>query len=298
VKPSVCILTAYNAALQPLAAFTAPRMHAFAQAHGYEVRIIHRDDWERQRGWIKIEAIRGALDSNFDFVFWIDVDAVIVRRDVDVRMVAVDGADLHMVWHGLPDKSILQANFVPHFNTGVMLIRVSQWSRDFFKRVWEVGQLAHYWSDQATIIHLLGYDNILALGSERPHEPNRSRVAHLDGVWNAIPGVAITPDPIIHHYAGAGGTRTRLRLIELDARTVPLREAASPEIRQAFLWQLSLWRQDVTMRDTATAERDTAIAERDMARAEVLALRESNSWKLTAALRWASTFFRRRRRRI
>ncbi len=69
MKQSVCILTAYNSALQPLAAFTLPRMHAFGQAHGYEVRIIHRDDWERKRGWIKIEAIRNSLDSNFDFVF-------------------------------------------------------------------------------------------------------------------------------------------------------------------------------------------------------------------------------------
>jgi hypothetical protein len=297
VKQSLCVLTAYNSHLQRLAAFSVPRMHAFAQAHGYETRIIHRDDWQRKRGWIKIEAIRSVLDGNVDFVFWIDVDAVIARRDVGVRMAAVDGAQLHMVWHGHQNTSLQlrDHDFVPHFNSGVMLIRVTDWSRDFFKRVWDVGQLAHHWADQATILHLLGYDNILALGSERPDEPSRLCVAHLDDAWNAIPGFSTTRDPIIHHYAGSGDTATRLRLIEIDATTAPLLESASPDIRQAFFWQLGQWRQDATMRGAAIAERDGAIAERDSARAEVSALRESNSWKLTAAFRLASAFLRRRR---
>jgi hypothetical protein len=305
VKPSVCLLTAYNSTLQPLAAFTVPRMQAFAQAQGYEVRAIHRDDWARPRGWIKIEAIRAALDSsNFDFVFWIDVDAIILRCDVDVRAAAVDSADLHMVWHG-PDTARLEAeNFVPHFNSGVMLIRVTDWSRDFFSRVWEVGQMPHPWFDQATILHLLGYDTCLGLGPDRPDEPNRSRLAHLDTVWNSVPGLATAPEAIIHHYAGVGNAQTILKLIEVEARTVPLRESASAELRQAFADQFSLWREDATMRCWLTTERDsavatmvTAVAERDAARAEVLALRNSNSWKLTAPLRRAAELFRRRRSR-
>jgi galactosyl transferase GMA12/MNN10 family len=304
VKPSVCLLTAYNSTLQPLAAFTVPRMQALAQAHGYEVRAIHRDDWERPRGWIKIEAIHAALDSDFDFLFWIDVDAIILRSDVDVRTAAVDHADLHMVWHG-PDTARIEAeNFVPHFNSGVMLIRVTDWSRHFFSRVWEVGQLSHHWFDQPTILHLLGYDSCIGFGPDRPDEPNRSRLARLDAAWNSIPGVATAPEAIIHHYAGAGHAPTILRLFEAEVRTAPLREGASTELRQAFADQFSLWREDATMRHWVTAERNSALArmeaaaaERDAARAEVLALRNSNSWKLTAPLRRAAELFRRQRSR-
>jgi hypothetical protein len=239
-------LTAYNSTLQPLAAFTVPRMHAFAAAHGYQVRVVFKDQWQRGDTWIKIEAIRAVLEDNFDFIFWVDIDALIVRRDVDVRTAAVDGADLHMVLHG-PKTSLLQGvDFEPQYNCGIMLIRVTSWSRDFFKRVWDVGQLAHPWGDQATILHLLGYDNILELGPERPEEPDRSRVARLDSAWNAVLGVAMAPDPIIHHHAGVSNLATRFRLMEVDARTVGLREAASLELRQAFSWQLSLWRQDAT----------------------------------------------------
>lgn len=310
MKPSVCLLTAYDSTQQPLAAFTVPGMQAFAQAHGYEVRAVYREEWERPRGWIKIEAIRAALDNNFDFVFWVDVDSIILRCDVDVRTAAVDDACLHMVWHG-PDTSKIEAkNFVPHFNSGVMLIRVTEWSRNFFRRVWEVGQLPHHWSDQATILHLLGYDDCLGLGPNRPDEPNRSRLARLDTAWNSAPGLATAPHAIIHHYAGISNPSTRLRLVELDARTALLREGASPQLRQAFAEQLSLWREDATMRDWITMERDSALAEletvvaernailaeRDAAKAEVLAVRNSNSWRLTAPLRWVSAVIQRLRR--
>jgi hypothetical protein len=310
MKPSVCLLTAYDSTQQPLAAFTVPGMQAFAQAHGYEVRAVYREEWERPRGWIKIEAIRAALDNNFDFVFWVDVDSIILRCDVDVRTAAVDDACLHMVWHG-PDTSKIEAkNFVPHFNSGVMLIRVTEWSRNFFRRVWEVGQLPHHWSDQATILHLLGYDDCLGLGPNRPDEPNRSRLAPLDTAWNSAPGLATAPHAIIHHYAGISNPSTRLRLVELDARTALLREGASPQLRQAFAEQLSLWREDATMRDWITMERDSALAEletvvaernailaeRDAAKAEVLAVRNSNSWRLTAPLRWVSAVIQRLRR--
>jgi hypothetical protein len=207
-----------------------------------------------------------------------------------------------MVWHG-PDTARIEAeNFVPHFNSGVMLIRVTDWSRHFFSRVWEVGQLSHHWFDQPTILHLLGYDSCLGFGPDRPDEPNRSRLAHLDTVWNSIPGIATAPEAIIHHYAGAGHTPTILRLFEAEASTAPLRERASAELRQAFADQFSLWREDATMRHWITAERNSALlkmeaaaAERDAARAEVLALRNSNSWKLTAPLRRAAELLRRRR---
>ncbi|MBW7971503.1 hypothetical protein HYH08_18825 [Bradyrhizobium sp. BR 10289] len=273
--------------------------------------------------------IRAALEDDFDFVLWMDVDAVMLRNDVDIRTAMVDGAHLHMAWHGPETSEIMAADFVPHFNSGVMLVRVNDWSRAFFKQIWETGQLRHPWFDQATILHVLGYDGCLGLGPDRPDEPNRSRLARLDTAWNSIPGLATAPDPIVHHYAGISNPATRLKMIEVDAMTAPLREQMSPQLRQAFARQFSLWREDAAMRDWVTGERDSALAElqalaaerqgylaerhgylaeragylaerdrylaeRDDARAQLAAVRSSTSWRLTAPLRWSKRLFQSR----
>jgi hypothetical protein len=276
-------------------------MKAFAAAHGYRQRFVHGNDWKRPRGWLKIEVIRAALEDNFDFVLWMDVDAVVLRNDVDVRTVAADTADLHMAWHGPDTSEIMAADFVPHFNSGVMLIRATDWSRAFYERVWEIGQLEHPWFDQATILHALGYDGCLGLGPDRPDEPNRSRLARLDTIWNSIPGLATAPDPIVHHYAGISNPSTRLKMVEADALTASMREPLDAGLRQAIARQFGLWREDAAMRDWVTGERDSALAEwyevvseRDQARAQLAAVQSSTSWRVTAPLRWTKELFQRR----
>jgi hypothetical protein len=94
-----------------------------------------------------------------------------------------------------------------------------------------------------------------------------------------------------------------------DAVTAPLREHASPQLRQTFSHLFSLWREDAAMRDWVVAERDSALAElhafaaerhgllaeRDAARTQLAAVRGSTSWRLTGPLRRVSELLLRRR---
>ncbi|MDH2350225.1 hypothetical protein QCM77_06970 [Bradyrhizobium sp. SSUT18] len=102
-----------------------------------------------------------------------------------------------------------------------------------------------------------------------------------------------------------GGLRvTRLKMVEADAMTAPLRERLDAHLRQAFA---RLWREDAAICDWVTAERDSALAalqsvaaerhgflaERDDARAQLAAVRSSTSWRLTAPLRRTKELFHR-----
>jgi hypothetical protein len=214
-------------------------MKEYAGRHGYEFRVIQRDDCDRKRGWIKIEPIRAALAAGFDFVLWMDIDTLVIRKDVDIRIAAKPGADLHMAWH---EQGPVRYGDPAHFNAGIMLIRSSDWARHFFMRVWDTGQLQHIWTDQATILHLLGYDDVLRLGAARPDEPNRERITILNTAWNSIIGIEVADDPIIHHYAGIPNYEVRLGLMSVDEATIDLRLKNTPEFRRAFLQQLSQWR--------------------------------------------------------
>jgi hypothetical protein len=248
----ICVLTAFTSSLGDIAAISVPHMKNYSNYHDYEFRVVERGDYPREGHWLKIEAIRDELAAGFDFVLWLDVDTLIVRTDVDIRSAIQPGADLHMVWHDTPP-----AIAPPHFNTGVMLIRSSDWSRKFFERVWETGQLPHFWKDQAAILHLLGFDDILNLGPGRSDEPNRKRITKLDLAWNSMVGVVIAQDPIIHHYAGAGQD-LRLRLMTIDEKTLDLRAQATPEIRQAFSSLLGVLREEIEQSGVALAQKTEA----------------------------------------
>ena len=206
-------------------------MEDYARRHNYEFRVIERDEVARTGHWLKIEAIRETLDAPFDFILWVDTAALIGRKYIDGRSAIKPVGEINLVWHDL----VPEIDGDPaHFNAGVMLIRVSDWSRTFFTQVWKTGDLQHKWSDQATILHLLGYDDILGIGPARPRLANRKHIAKLDIAWNSIVGVAVGDDPIIHHYAGAPRS-SRSRLLAIDGMTIDYRARATPGVRREFL---------------------------------------------------------------
>jgi hypothetical protein len=260
-KPRVRLLTAYNNAFAPIAVLTLPRMKALADANGYEFRAVTREDCERPAGWIKIEPILDALAADFDFVFWLDADAVVLRSDMDVRTAVSGAKDLYMCWHE-------PRAFPAHFNTGVMLIRTSEWSRAFFSEVWERGPVTDVFRDQGTILHQLGYNEAIGLGSDRHDHPARDHIGLLDSAWNTIPGTAGVPDPIIHHYAAGVPVQVRCPLIAADCSTLEVREPAPAEIRAACSTLLSRWWTDVT---DAYAQAQVTRAELDGAQQQLAA---------------------------
>lgn len=251
-----CIVTAYQGErFARIAALTLPRMEAYAARYGYEL-IVHKPDSSGfSNSWMKIPAIISALRGGFDFVFWLDIDALILRTDRDILDDAKPGADLMACWHG-PDTVRLDGpQFPPHFNAGVYLIRASEWSDEFFTRILAMHAINdHPWQEQAVLHKLLGYNAALGIGPDITNERDRAHVARLDPVWNSIPGVAMATDPVIHHFAGLKG-ENRMDLIKANVETLPVYETASPAIRSALSHQISRW---------AAAEHETQTLKRSL----------------------------------
>ncbi len=240
--PRCCIVTAYHGDdFAKLAALTLPRMEAFAARHGHEL-IVHKSDGSGfADSWMKIPAILSALRDGFDFVLWLDIDALILRTDRDFLEDVQPGIDLLISWHG-PETAWLDGKpHPPHYNAGVYLIRRSDWSLDFFTRLLAMhGQVTHPWLEQAALHTILGYNESLGTGPNVANEPDRAHIGHLDPIWNSIPGVAMAANPVVHHFAGLTGP-ARLDLVKASAEIVPLYEAASPATRSALAYQVSRW---------------------------------------------------------
>lgn len=75
-------------------------------------------------GWAKLELVRQMLKKGYKYVAWIDVDAMIVDMNTDLREGCPEG--LGMVLHTGPGAP------GPHLNVGVMLMQNTERVRQFF----------------------------------------------------------------------------------------------------------------------------------------------------------------------
>lgn len=133
-----------------LAALAEPVNRAFAAAHGYE--FIHRvsapydgrEPERRQPMWEKVSLLLELLRSllrrgtgtalpcapDTTHLLWVDADAVVLRHGVGVEK----------LWRGLPPsiELLIGEDVTPTclLNTGVMCVRVSEWSLALWEDVW------------------------------------------------------------------------------------------------------------------------------------------------------------------
>lgn len=237
-----CIVTAYrNNEYAALAELTLPRMQAFAARYGHALRVHRMEDTTLDRAWMKVPPILDALEDDFEFVVWFDIDALVLRLDRDILDEARSDADLLISWHG-PDTARMDGPMIiPHYNAGIYLIRRSDWSRDFFARMLTLhGQLKHGWSDQAGLHVMLGFNQLLGFGPDLVDVADRAYVGRLDPAWNSIPGIAVSDDPAIHHFAGLPHA-IRLKLLKSNVAMLGLYDSTPASLRSALSRQINLW---------------------------------------------------------
>jgi len=196
---------------------TAPCLLAYARRHGWDAVIsCELLEPDRPASWSKIK-LASDLIGKYNFVFWVDADAVIVDLDRDILEEAQDDGDFWLARHG--PKADLGVTWL---NAGVFVARSSQFTRDLLDAIWRSERLIdHNWWENAALLDVLGYS------LEPPFQRLRSsdwqeRIKELDVRWNSVPGFCESPSPALNHHARSdhGDFDVRLEGLAKDRRWV------------------------------------------------------------------------------
>ena len=155
-----------------------------------------KESWDESRpyAWTKLLAIRDLLDK-YDFVFYVDSDALILRDDIDVATIA----HTDFAWPVGP----VNGRTCP--SAGILAIRSSESSKKLFDLAYCQNDLIYNgWWEQAALMRILQYED------PRDHERHWSEfnldklqigITELDSSWNSTIQ-EFASDPIIRHFAG------------------------------------------------------------------------------------------------
>ncbi|MEO1749524.1 MAG: putative nucleotide-diphospho-sugar transferase, partial [Pseudomonadota bacterium] len=197
--------TAYNANLADMAKITVPNMQRYADRHGMELRAHDSCDVDRSPYWYKVHFARLLFEEGFDFIFWVDTDAVFVDLETSIKQEIEDDKDLYFC---VENHAILGTYSRNRINSGVFVMRNSQLARDFLDVVWKTSAFEdHDWPDQAAIIAVLGL-NSMFMEEQRGEDFIDSRfhdaLKIMDIRWNYCPTYAdaIDGETSVHHYFG------------------------------------------------------------------------------------------------
>ena len=163
----------------------------------------------------RVHAFLSRAGGRYDWLVWMDLDAIFARADASLEELLDPAFDLHVTADfGRPDR----------INTGFFALRASQWSYVFLEQVWAHNDFGKGQSDQASINHCIS----LLSASERE---KRIKVYPRE-LLNAFPAVEFVPvdsyalpssdgdeaaRSLVVHFAGQfGGARA------YDGATTPL----------------------------------------------------------------------------
>lgn len=182
-----------------------PSIEVFAKRHNYTLLTYTDNPTNLPASWSKIPRLISALESDYDYVLWLDADLIIVDPSQDI--VIPEQAHQALVKHATPDD--LQT-----INCGVWYLKKA--ALPFLQEVWATGPVNSAnpeWWEQNAAMKVFGIS--LFPPYAVPEKPNQylQRLFDLDYSWN----VAVfdkrnfnTKNGFrILHAAGCGATARR-----------------------------------------------------------------------------------------
>ena len=216
-RHNICCATLYDPSFALIGRFCRNSMIQYGRRQGYDVVHSPGGTSTRPLSWHKLQLVESLFDVGYDFVFWIDADAVFVDFDTDVAELIRPGKHIYLA------KPRIDGRDFP--NMGIFLMRNCEWSRAFLRQLWSLEQyIDHPWWETAAMKHLLYRDEFADHGIVNRDGPHLSEehLQWISGRWNYLPRVTKDEPPVIKHFAG---NPTKKRLRRMLRSTNPARQA-------------------------------------------------------------------------
>lgn len=181
-----------------LLSLTAPRHLNYARSFGMDYQVIYGNVCEelemKMGGWAKLLLLRAALAAGYEYIVWVDADAVISDLHADLRDGCPKAGGLGMTINTQPYN---------HYNVGMIYARVCPALGKFMEEwiSWYPGPQG--WHEQAVL-------NLLV------RVPEYSRVVTpIDYRYNSCKaGGTHVDNAVVEAFHGEGAICNRLRLMQ------------------------------------------------------------------------------------
>ena len=222
----ICIITSYTDHIRwddygkcDYGDFASLNHHEYSNKHGYSYikEIVKNDDYSNWHPtWIKIDVLKKYLPL-YDYVVWVDADAVFVNQDIKIEDLINDGVDLV-----IPKLEMdrVSGNMWTHTTTGFMIWKNSEWSNNMLNTLWSEPKDYRFtfFHEQSRLDELI-YDKFTVQGGENILNKN------IDDIETPIKldNIMILPysyhrywedDEIKYVYHAGGNTGTKLERIK------------------------------------------------------------------------------------
>ena len=187
------ILSGYNYRYRNVGKESEKTIIKYANHFNYDYEIDKRNTFERHFYWLKIKMIIENLEKGtHDFLLWLDADAFFCRFEnildhVDKSKHLFVHNNFFKSSHKTKYKFVNYLTWAP--NVGVLLVRNTNWSLNFFKNVWNKKKyLDHFWPDNAAFMDELGYKaEFSKIYNNKPSKTVLNKFYFLSGLWNSMP---------------------------------------------------------------------------------------------------------------
>jgi hypothetical protein len=175
---------------EPMLELTKQRNQDYCTAHNFDYECLIGTLSDKyadanKGGWVKIEMIQRALQKGYEYIVWLDADALIKDLDTDLRDACPKG--IGACWMRIPQLN--------HWNVGVLYIQNSQAVKNFVAEWLDTYPGEKQWMEQGEFNKLAMKSKIVQTISDR---------------WNATINYSMVPDAVVLGFHGYGDANQRL----------------------------------------------------------------------------------------